>query len=601
MSVSAFIKKNILLFFLALLIPNFIYAQGLEATPQSLNVSENENFTIQYSIENTDIENFIPPIIPDELEVVSGPNKSSSLQIINGKMTSSAIIKYVLSATTKGNFTIEPAQVTAGRKKLKIYSNTIQVSVSGSPQTTQNASSNTTTNNSQSKEDAFLTLELNPTQAVKGQQITATYKLYSAIQILDYDLKKIPNFAGFFSSNISNNNVTAKGVTKINGKEYTEYELLKYALFPQKAGKLTITAPLVHIEGYASSGGFYRKNITIPNPTDIIVQPLPQPEPPNFSGAVGDYVLTTNLSKNTVQANQTIELELGIQGKGDIKTIQPPILPIIQHLETFDPKIVDDVRRINDLMGGIKTMTYSITPTQQGRYTIPIQFVFYSTKTNSYETITSSQPLEINVEPNPNDTTQSTVSFADTTNNNANAPSLPTQLKNSILKIITLLVILAGILFFFWRFKKRQKQSQTNTKINAPQQPKDNQNTQPSPLILPQQEPKPEHKPIQKYTTAEVLHKIKPLQQNPTVFYTEALNQLKHYFEINFDLPKNIFTQKTLTQSLEKKQISPETIQDIMQIISHIQEQLYAPPFLQNAEQLYKSIHNTLPNIEKNM
>ena len=107
-------------------------AQTLTGSAPS-HVAVGEQFRLTYTVNTQNVSDFRAGDIPDELEVLIGPNRSmqSSYQMINGHTSSSASITYtyIVSATKNGSFTIPPAHVVVGGKT--ISSNPITIKVSG--------------------------------------------------------------------------------------------------------------------------------------------------------------------------------------------------------------------------------------------------------------------------------------------------------------------------------------------------------------------------------------------------------------------------------------------------------------------------------------
>ena len=110
-------------------------AQTLTGSAPS-HVAVGEQFRLSYTVNTQDVSDFRAGAIPDELEVLIGPNRSmqSSYQMINGhtSSTSSITYTYIVAATKNGTFTIPPAHVVVGGKT--IASNAIKIQVSGTAQ-----------------------------------------------------------------------------------------------------------------------------------------------------------------------------------------------------------------------------------------------------------------------------------------------------------------------------------------------------------------------------------------------------------------------------------------------------------------------------------
>ncbi len=66
---------------------------------------------LRYSVKNLEVKYEGPDFT--EIRVISGPNISTSMQFINGKMTSSHSYSYVLYPDEIGEYYIEPAYFTA--------------------------------------------------------------------------------------------------------------------------------------------------------------------------------------------------------------------------------------------------------------------------------------------------------------------------------------------------------------------------------------------------------------------------------------------------------------------------------------------------------
>lgn len=73
---------------------------------------------LTYHIENADSQGFEPPEFHG-FTLVSGPRQSSSMQIMNGRVSRQATITYILVSQKEGTFMLEPARLTEGSKVLE--------------------------------------------------------------------------------------------------------------------------------------------------------------------------------------------------------------------------------------------------------------------------------------------------------------------------------------------------------------------------------------------------------------------------------------------------------------------------------------------------
>ncbi len=104
--------KKAFLFYL-FLFSAITFAQSFIATVDNNKVAENDRFQLQFTFEGKNLnalKNFNPPSLKD-FRVLSGPNQSTSMQIINGVSSSSLTLSYILMPNTTGSFTIGSASI----------------------------------------------------------------------------------------------------------------------------------------------------------------------------------------------------------------------------------------------------------------------------------------------------------------------------------------------------------------------------------------------------------------------------------------------------------------------------------------------------------
>ena len=139
-------------------------AQTLTASAPS-QVAVGEQFRLTYTINTQNVSEFRAGHIPDELEVLIGPNRSmqSSYQMVNGHTSSSSsiIYTYIVAATKNGSYTIPAAHAVVDGKS--IASNALKITVSG------NARSQANGGGGQQRQRGDEGAELRDADAVGGQ------------------------------------------------------------------------------------------------------------------------------------------------------------------------------------------------------------------------------------------------------------------------------------------------------------------------------------------------------------------------------------------------------------------------------------------------
>ena len=76
-------------------------------------------FEVKFVLENADGQNFEAPDFSEHFNVVSGPNFSTSMSIVNGDISQNMAISYYLEPKEIGAYYILPASVEANEKILE--------------------------------------------------------------------------------------------------------------------------------------------------------------------------------------------------------------------------------------------------------------------------------------------------------------------------------------------------------------------------------------------------------------------------------------------------------------------------------------------------
>jgi len=185
-------------------------------------------------------------------------------------------------------------------------------------------------------------------------------------------------------------------------------------LYPQKNGALEIE-PLaldVSLEVPTDKRDFFgspiytkTNKVVSAGKRTIQVKPLPQAgRPADFSGAVGDFSFSVSTTKDALNASESLQAKVTVEGKGNLKLFQLPKLTLPSSLEVYEPEFKENVRTNLAGMQGSVSEEYTIVPGFQGKYPIPsISFSFFNPKTERYQRI-SSDEITINVLEGPRPT-----------------------------------------------------------------------------------------------------------------------------------------------------------------------------------------------------
>ena len=370
------------------------YAQevSFEAYADAKEVVLNSYFELSFTLKNGDGVNFKPPSFGD-FRVVAGPGRSVSTTIVQGVVSKELSYSYTLQPKRLGKFTIGSATIRVNGKELRTRPITIGV-IEGK------------TASAGGEEEVFVRAEPSVADAWVGQQIVLDYKLYTSINIDNYNVLEESEYPGFFAEDVRR--FDSRIVREvIDGVQYATKILRRVALYPQQSGKLTVDPMQIQL-GVVAEGGdrrnsfFFNRQIRrVPvttEPITINVRSLPEGAPPSFTGAVGKYQMECNLSRSEFTTDDVVQLTVNISGDGDIKRVQPPDIGFPKSFDVYDPKILEESKYENgNRVVGKKVIEYLALPGQAGQFTLKPAFSFFDPDSARYITL-QAQTFAVSIE-----------------------------------------------------------------------------------------------------------------------------------------------------------------------------------------------------------
>ena len=387
-------------------------AQTLTASAPS-QVAVGEQFRLTYTINTQNVSEFRAGNIPDELDVLIGPNRSmqSSYQMVNGHTSSSSSITYtyIVVATKNGTYTIPAAHAVVDGKS--IASNAVKITVSGTARSQANGGGQQRQRGDEGAElrdagsrisgsDLFIKVSANKKRVYEQEPILLTYKVYTLVSLTQLE-GKMPDLKGFHTQEVDLPQQKSFKIETVNGRPYRTVTWSQYVMFPQLTGKLEIPSITFNgivvqqnrnidpFEAFFNGGSGYvevKKQIQAPG-IEIMVDPLPT-RPANFSGGVGKFNISAQLDKTEVKANDPVKLHLVVSGVGNLKLIKQPNVEFPKDFDKYDAKITDKTKLTANGLEG--SMIYDIlaVPRHQGKFEIPpIEFTYFDTANKRYETV----------------------------------------------------------------------------------------------------------------------------------------------------------------------------------------------------------------------
>ena len=575
--------KWFLPFYLFTFLPLAALAQTLTGRAPA-QVAVGEQFRLSYTVNTDDAKGFRAGDIPDAFDVLMGPSTSqqSSFQMVNGHTSSSSSITYtyILSAKKNGTFTIPAAHVTAGGKS--ITSNELHIKVSGQAQQGgqqgghQQSSTGEIRNagSAISGSDLFIKVTASKQHVREQEPILLTYKVYTLVGLTQLN-GKMADLKSFYSREVPLPQEKQFHIENLNGKAYRTVTWQQYVVFPQTTGKLEI--PSITYEGivvqqnrnvdpfeaFFNGGSGYvevKKQIKAPGIT-IQVDPLPQ-RPAGFSGGVGRYSISAQLDKDEVKANDPVKLRVVVTGVGNMKLLKQPEVKFPKDFDHYDAKVTDKTQLTTSGLEGSITYDFLAVPRHQGDYEIPaIEYIYFDTQANAYKTV-KTEPFQLHVEKGSGSSSSTYTGQEDVKQLNSDIHYIKTGDTRqrgvdefffaSTEYWVSLALLLLGFISLFIIFRQRAIENADIVKQRAGK--------------------------ANKVATKRLKKAAKLMaggKQNE--FYDEVLRALWGYVGDKLNMPVEQLSRENISQQLESRNVSSETISQFIGALDECEFARYAP------------------------
>lgn len=416
-------------------------APAVTATVDTNTVTSGELIHLSVTVSSDSqmqLEDIKLPIIPGFAFVDSSVNQQLQQKIVNGEveMVISQVYMYRYQAQKPGKYTIPPIEVTVNGESHRTQPINMTVTAGGAggggqrPQQRQQ-------NPQQDDEDDpffddadslfqqllkrhglpggtnrpgpqpkinpdeafFIQLEADKNEVYVGEQVTATWYIYTRNTIQNIDTLKYPNLRAFIKEDIEIATRLDWRQEVINGIPYRKALLVSYALFPMKEGVATIDSYKAKCTVAVGGGPFgFGQSYTFTKASQEVkvkVKAIPAAgRPADYSGGVGQFQIKANVENTNVAANQPFALKIRFEGRGNAKSIDLPALDLPKTLEVYSQR---DETKFNREGTSYKEFEVLLIPRESGKITIPkITMSFFNPQSGSFYQ-GSTDPIEMNV------------------------------------------------------------------------------------------------------------------------------------------------------------------------------------------------------------
>lgn len=316
---------------------------------------------------------------------MTGTQSSTSVNIVNGKTTSSVLWAVGLSPKHAGTFTI-PALKVAGQQ-------TQPLALVVSPPSA---------NTAQPGGDVFVEAQADPPSPYVQQQVLLTVKLYFAVNLIDGNLDD-PQIKGAVVHKLGQD---SRYRAQIGNRSYNVVAR-HYALTPENNGVLTIAPILFRGHAMDANGGgfFFNQGRAIGAQSPAIALNV-RPRPAASGSDTWLPARSMSLTANGIDANShaqvgeplTLTLRLEAQGLG-FEQLPKLQLPKIDGADIYPDKSVTQNKDDGQWLYGVRERKFAIVPNRSGSLTLPpIALAWWDTAHDHAETA-QLPAITLNVQP----------------------------------------------------------------------------------------------------------------------------------------------------------------------------------------------------------
>ncbi len=309
--------------------------------------------------------------------------QSQSTEIINFNVTRRVLLTYVARPTQRGSVDIPPFDIPTDKGNIRVPAASFTVG-------------DATLGNSGATLDSVIQARLNP----PAEPVWA-----GEVFPLTYTLSIVRRFSAQLASNVewSSAPLAVEDWSKpemgelTSGGETRNIATYRTRALARTPGTLALSPAqqLVNVQTGTSAFGLFSRptmeQFAITTPAaGLTVKPLPSPAPAEFTGAVGEFTLTSKIVPTTAAPGEPITWTLELAGTGnwpdlgglpardasrDFRVVQPQAKRTTKEGTLFEASLTEDVVLI---------------PTQPGTYRLgPVRWSYFDPKAGAYRTLTT--------------------------------------------------------------------------------------------------------------------------------------------------------------------------------------------------------------------
>ena len=248
-------------------------------------------------------------------------------------------------------------------------------------------------------------MDFDKTQAVVGEQITATVRVLSTENLANVSRPEYPKLTNFLTEGLDQPSQIVPTPVKLRGQDYQSYLIERTALFPLEPGNHRLANVALEVN---MAGGFFRrgKKLNLKSQAYALeIKNLPATgKPPRFPvHNVGQWNLSAEIDRSRTKRNEPITLKLFATGEGSARQLKMPEVASTDAYRAFPPTFSESTNASSGRVLGMKTAEILIQPKTAGRLILgPFALNYFDPARNTY-TQSLSEALSIRVDATPTD------------------------------------------------------------------------------------------------------------------------------------------------------------------------------------------------------
>ena len=381
-----------------------------EVDAHRIGVQDQLQLTI--TVEGSGAPEDVPLPALSNLDVAGGPYQSTQVSIVNGRMSQSRSLTYVLRPRAAGKAEIGPvkaAEQTAPAIAIEVVAGSVrQAEPQHRPEPQDPFGADPFADpfeqmfgrrRGRPREPKLLVEQAVSRARLRvGEPLVLTYYLYTQTSVSGLQPKDAPQYGGFWVEELE----TPKGgpsgePATVAGESYRRFVLARKLLFPTRAGSLMLPAAGFQVslprQGFFDNGAVVQRST---KPVTVTVDPLP--DEPGFSGAVGRFVVRSSLDRELVPFGEAATLRFRVEGTGNLKWIDKPPELALSGAKVYPPQTKSELRATPEGITGARSWEFVVVPETSGTVEIPaLRFSWFDPAAGRI-VVAETKPLALRVE-----------------------------------------------------------------------------------------------------------------------------------------------------------------------------------------------------------